>query len=158
MSRRREKRRAWDKKGSNRSWCRASPGDEMFSEGQIFMAVPTMKPIYPAGTRAADTPPQWLLQSVTLQQYWFGLTVLKLALYSHQEPKYWLSSPVWQNTLPSSMQTKAFAPTLCAGYSETPPYSLILKTQASSEEKRFSKGHHQKLWFLVIKGFRRDIS
>lgn len=93
MSRRREKRRAYDKKGSNRSWCRASPGDEMFSEGQIFMAVPTMKPIYLAGTRAADTPPQWLLQSVTLQQYWFGLTVLKLALYSHQEPKYWLSPP-----------------------------------------------------------------
>lgn len=57
------------------------------------MAVPTMKPIYLAGTRAADTPPQWLLQSVTLQQYWFGLTVLKLALYSHQEPKYWLSPP-----------------------------------------------------------------
>lgn len=95
--------------------------------------------------------------SLTLEQHRFGLAVLKLALYSHQKLKYWLSSPMWQNTLPSSMETKDFAPTLQAGYSETSPYSLNLKTQASREEKKFCKGHPQKLWFLVIKGFRCDI-
>lgn len=85
------------------------------------------------------------LQPMALQLYWFGLTVLKLSLYSHQEPKYWLSSPMWQNTLPFSMETKDFALTFQAGYSKTSLYSLILETQASSKEKRFSKGHHQKL-------------
>lgn len=94
----------------------------------------------------------------TLLQYGFGLTVLKLALDSHPRPKYWLSSPMWQNTLPSSKETKDSALILWADYSKTPPYSLILKIQAISKKTKFSKGDHQKLWLLEIKGIRHDIS
>ena len=60
ISRRREKRRAWEENSSNRSCCRVSPGDELVLEGQICMAVPTIKPIHPAGTRAGDIPSRWL--------------------------------------------------------------------------------------------------
>lgn len=58
-SRRREKRRAWDETHSNSSYCRTSPGDELFLEAQTCVAVPTMNLIHPAENRAADTPSQW---------------------------------------------------------------------------------------------------
>lgn len=60
MTKNREKRRAWDEKSSDRSCCRVSPGDELVLEGQSCMGVPTRKPVHPAGTRLADTPPWWL--------------------------------------------------------------------------------------------------
>lgn len=58
------------------------PGDELFSEGEVAVAVPPMKPAHPAGIRASNTPAQCGLQPLAAQQYWFGLTILKLALYS----------------------------------------------------------------------------
>lgn len=57
---------------------------------------------------------------MTEEQYCFGLTMLKLALRSQKEPRHCLSPPMWQNTLPSPMETKDFALTLQAGYSLQP--------------------------------------
>lgn len=58
------------------------PGDELFSEGQLSVAVPTMKPAHPAGIRASKHQHRGGFQPMASQQYCFSLTMLKLELYS----------------------------------------------------------------------------
>lgn len=52
----------------------SEPGDELFSEGQVGVAVPTTKPVHPAGIRASDTPAQgWPpARDITAVLVWLG--------------------------------------------------------------------------------------
>lgn len=52
----------------------SEPGDVLFSAGQVGVAVPTMKPVHPAGIRASDTSAQgWPpAHDITAVLVWLG--------------------------------------------------------------------------------------
>lgn len=111
------------------------PGDELFSEGRVGVAVPTMKPVHPAGIRASNTPAQgWPpAHGITAVLLW-----LDNAKISTLFPSIGCLLPCGRTLCPLPWKQKIFLQASKQVTLKIHPYSLILNTQASSEEKRFS--------------------
>ena len=157
MTRNREKRRAWDENGSNRSCCGVSPGDELFSEGQICMVVPTMEPIHPPGTRPADTPPRRLPPAHDITAVLVWLDSAKISTFFPPRAKslsIGCPLPCGRTLCPLPWKQKiSLWPSEWAVSLQ--PY---LKDTGLQWAEKVQQGTPPKTLILMIKGFRRDIS